>query len=158
MGVAPVKYSDFISRDSIITDLASNTKAEVIREMVETLAKTGGVPEAEVENIISAVMRREELGTTGIGQGVAVPHTKALCVERLVGMVALSKTGVEFDSLDQEKVQLLFLLVSPPDRPGEHLRALEHVTRNLRNSDFLNRLKNADSADDLWNLLNEADN
>ncbi len=152
-----MKYSDFIQRDSIITELESNAKPDVIREMVVSLAKSGGVPEAEVENIIAAVMRREDLGTTGIGQGVAVPHTKALCVEGLVGTVAISSEGVDFNSLDQEKVHLLFLLISPPDRPGEHLRALEHVTRNLKNHDFLNSLKNAESVDEVWDLLTEAD-
>ncbi|MBQ7813002.1 MAG: PTS sugar transporter subunit IIA, partial [Thermoguttaceae bacterium] len=126
-----MKFSDFILVDSIITDLKATTNEGVIREMVQSLQNAGGIPEAEYEGIVNAIMRREELGSTGIGRGIAVPHTKHISVDRLVGTVAISSEGVDFESLDCEKVNLFFLLVSPPDRPGEHLRALEHITRQL---------------------------
>jgi mannitol/fructose-specific phosphotransferase system IIA component (Ntr-type) len=111
-----------------------------------------------LESITRAIMKREELGSTGIGRGVAVPHTKHPSVSQLLGTVAVSQPGVDFDSLDGEKVQLFFLLISPPDRPGEHLRALENISRQLRNDSFCKFLKQAKSADDIWQLLVEADN
>src|SRR5262249_10233279 len=118
----------------------------------------GKIGQGEVDGIVRAIMKREELGSTGIGRGVAVPHTKHPSVSQLLGTVAVSQSGVDFDSLDGEKVQLFFLLISPPDRPGEHLRALENISRQLRNDSFCKFLKQAKSADDIWQLLVEADN
>ena len=108
--------------------------------------------------IVTAILKREELGSTGIGRGVAVPHTKHPSVDRLVGSVAISSEGVNFDSLDGEQVQLLFLLISPPDRPGDHLRALENISRQLRDDTFCRFLKQAKNAEEIWQLLDEADN
>lgn len=110
------------------------------------------------DDIVAAVMKREELGSTGIGRGVAVPHTKHQSVEKLVGTVAISEGGVDFDSLDGEKVQLFFLLVSPPDRPGDHLRALENISRQLRDDTFCRFLKQSKTPQDVQQLLEEADN
>ena len=110
------------------------------------------------DDIIKAIMKREELGSTGIGRGIAVPHTKHPSVERLIGTVGVSVSGVEFDSLDGEKVQLFFLLVSPPDRPGDHLRALENISRQLRDETFCRFLKQSRNTEDIVQLLEEADN
>lgn len=103
-------------------------------------------------------MKREELGSTGIGRGIAVPHTKHPSVDQLTGTVGISQEGVDFQSLDGEPVQLFFLLVSPPDRPGDHLRALENISRQLRDDTFCRFLKQAKSTDDVKTLLEEADN
>src|SRR5262249_31140112 len=99
---------------------------------------------------------REQLGSTGIGRGVAIPHTKHTSVERLIGTVAISKPGVGFDSVDGEPVHVLVLLVSPQDRPGDHLRALENVARSMREDGFARALRNAASRDAIWSLLDEA--
>jgi PTS system fructose-specific IIA component/PTS system nitrogen regulatory IIA component len=153
-----MKLSDFVVREAILTDLKATTKEAAIRMMVENLASSGNIKGADQEGIIAAILKREELGSTGIGKGVAVPHTKHLSVDKLVATIALSKAGVEFASLDGEDVHILFLLVSPPDRPGDHLRALENISRHLRNDNFCNFLKQAQSAQAVIELLEEADN
>lgn len=152
-----MKFSDFIQRGAIKADLTSRDKPGVIRELVEALAAAGSLQGADPENIIAAIMKREELGSTGIGRGVAVPHTKHPTVDRLVGTVGVSHDGVDFQSLDGENVHLFFLLVSPPDRPGDHLRALENISRQLRDDTFCRFLKQAKSPTDVLHLLDEAD-
>jgi mannitol/fructose-specific phosphotransferase system IIA component (Ntr-type) len=153
-----MKFSDFINVASIKADIAAHDKSAVIHELVESLATAGAINSADVNGIVAAIMKREELGSTGIGRGVAVPHTKHSSVERLVGTVGVSVEGVDFNSLDGEKVNLLFLLVSPPDRPGDHLRALENISRQLRDDTFCRFLKQARSGHDIQQLLDEADN
>jgi len=152
-----MKFSDFVNVASIRADLAADEKPAVIRELVEGLAAAGAIPAGEVSGIVAAIMKREELGSTGIGRGVAVPHTKHPSVEKLVGTVGVSLEGVDFNSLDGDKVQLFFLLVSPPDRPGDHLRALENISRQLRDDTFCRFLKQARSPRDIHQLLEEAD-
>lgn len=153
-----MKFSDFINVASIRADIGADDKPSVIRELVVSLSQAGAIAEADVPGIVAAIMKREELGSTGIGRGVAVPHTKHPSVERLVGTVGVSVEGVDFNSLDGDKVHLLFLLVSPPDRPGDHLRALENISRQLRDETFCRFLKQARSARDIQLLLEEADN
>jgi PTS system fructose-specific IIA component/PTS system nitrogen regulatory IIA component len=126
--------------------------------MVQALVEAGKVEAGECESIVKAILKREELGSTGIGRGVAVPHTKHPSVDRLVGTVAVSGEGVDFASLDGETVHLFFLLISPPDRPGDHLRALENISRQLRDDTFCRFLKQAKSGEDIQTLLDEADN
>src|SRR3954464_9759402 len=153
-----MRMSDFVVREAIVPDLAADTKEGVIREMVESLRDSGLFKGAEVDDVVRAIQKRELLGSTGIGRGVAIPHTKHASVELLVGTVGISVEGVDFNSLDGDKVHLLFLLVSPPDRPGDHLRALENISRQLRDDTFCRFLKQARTAQDIRQLLEEADN
>lgn len=153
-----MKFADFVSRKAVLADLKAFDKEGAIREMAMSLVEAGDIGEAEAEGIIKALLKREELGSTGIGRGIAVPHTKHASVDRLVGTVAVSRNGVDFASLDGEQVQLLFLLISPPDRPSDHLRALENVSRQLRDEGFCRFLKQAQSAEEILQLLDEADN
>jgi PTS system fructose-specific IIA component/PTS system nitrogen regulatory IIA component len=153
-----MKFADFINVASIKSDIGAEEKPAVIRELVQSLSNAGAIAAEQVEGIVAAIMKREDLGSTGIGRGVAVPHTKHASVERLVGTVGISSEGVDFNSLDGDKVHLLFLLVSPPDRPGDHLRALENISRQLRDETFCRFLKQARTAQDIQQLLEEADN
>ncbi|HWB13531.1 MAG TPA: PTS sugar transporter subunit IIA [Pirellulales bacterium] len=153
-----MKFADFVSREAIRAELTADDKEGVIREMVQALLAAKKIPQGEYDSIVKAIMKREELGSTGIGRGVAVPHTKHPSIDRLVGTVAISSEGVDFDSLDGERVHLFFLLISPPDRPGDHLRALENVSRQLRDETFCKFLKQAKNKEDIVQLLEEADN
>jgi len=153
-----MKFADFIQVGAIKADLAADDKEGVIRELVESLVNSGALQGEDLDGILKAIMKREELGSTGIGKGIAVPHTKHPSVSKLVGTVGVSADGVDFNSLDGEKVHLLFLLISPPDRPGDHLRALENISRQLRDDSFCRFLKQSRSGADIQQLLDEADN
>ena len=153
-----MKFADFVSTGAIRAELSARDKEGAVREIVQALVDAGDIEADEFESIVKAILKREELGSTGIGRGVAVPHTKHPSVDRLVGTVAISKEGVDFASLDGEPVQLFFLLISPPDRPGDHLRALENISRQLRDETFCRFLKQAKGPEDIRQLLEEADN
>ena len=153
-----MKFADFIVSEAVKAEINATDKHGVIREMVQSIADVGGLKKEDYEGIVKAIIKREELGSTGIGRGIAVPHTKHSGVKRLVGTVAVSGDGIEFDSLDCEKVQLFFLLISPPDCPGDHLRALEHITRQLKDDTFCRFLKQSNTKEDILSLLEEADN
>jgi mannitol/fructose-specific phosphotransferase system IIA component (Ntr-type) len=152
-----MRMSDFVVREAIIPDLKATTKEGVIREMVNGLRAVGYFKDGEPEDIVKAIIKREQLGSTGIGHHVAIPHTKHGCVDRLIGVVAVSKAGVAFDSLDGEPVNVFVMLISPQDQPGPHLRALESVSRNLRDTGFVRSLCAATTATGIWELLSEAD-
>lgn len=152
-----MKFADFVCINAIKATLSAEDKEGVIRELVASLIAAGQIQEAEQDSIVKAIMKREELGSTGIGRGVAVPHTKHPSVDRLIGTVGVSQEGIDFQSLDGEKVQLFFLLVSPPDRPGDHLRALENISRQLRDDTFCRFLKQSKSQEDIKQLLEESD-
>ncbi len=153
-----MKFADFICDQAITANVKAHDKESAILELVDSLVAANRIAEENRQGILKAIMKREELGSTGIGRGVAVPHTKHPSVDRLVGTVGVSAEGVDFDSLDGEKVQLFFLLISPPDRPGDHLRALENISRQLREETFCRFLKQAKSTGDIQQLLEESDN
>ena len=150
-----MRMTDFVVRDAIIPELTAINKEAAIREMVGSLGVVGFFKAGDTEEVIKAILKRELLGSTGIGRSVAIPHTKHQCVERLIGTVALSRPGVSFDSLDGEPVHVFVLLVSPQDRPGDHLRALENVSRVLRDDAFVRSLRQAKTREEVWALLSE---
>ncbi len=125
--------------------------------MVASLREAGCIGADDEENIVAAILKREELGSTGIGRGIAVPHTKHPSVDSIFATIALAKSGVDFQSLDGENVYILFLLISPPDRPGDHLRGLESISRHLKNDNFCSFLRQSQTQDDVMGLLREAD-
>ncbi|MEZ6095585.1 MAG: PTS sugar transporter subunit IIA [Pirellulaceae bacterium] len=153
-----MKFCNFVKSEAIKVDLVAKDKEAVIRELVGSLTDNGQLKSDEQENIIQAILKREELGSTGIGRGIAVPHTKHPSVNEPVGTIGISQEGVDFQSLDGEKVQLFFMLISPPDRPGDHLRALENISKQLQDDMFCRFLKQSKTADDVKQILEEADN
>jgi PTS system nitrogen regulatory IIA component len=153
-----MKLTEFVVNEAIIADLQADSKEAAIRAMVGSLKDAGAIPADDEESIVAAILKREELGSTGIGNGVAVPHTKHPSVDKLVATVAIAGGGVDFASLDGEDVFILFLLVSPPDRPGDHLRGLENISRHLRDQTFCNFLRQSNTREQVIELLEEADN
>ena len=136
-----MKFSDFVKTEAIKAELTATDKEGVVRELVTCLVESAQIGADEQEGIVQAILKREELGSTGIGRGIAVPHTKHPCVKKPVGTVGVSPTGVEFQSLDGEQVQLFFMLISPPDQPNDHLRALENISKQLQDETFCRFLK-----------------
>ena len=165
-----MRLTNFLVKDAIIPALGVSSrdvdardsaavkrvKESVIREMVTALHKSGFFKGANLEDIVSAVMRREQLGTTGIGRNIAIPHSRHGSVDRLIGNLAIAPDGLPFDSLDGEPVYVFVLLVSPQDRPGDHLRSLEAVVRAMRSEEFVKQLRACKTQDDVWNLLDAA--
>lgn len=152
-----MKLSDFVVPGAINVDLQATKKEDAIREIVAGLRDAGQIAESDYESVVRAILSREELGSTGIGQGVAVPHTRHPSASKLVGTVALSRQGVDFAALDGDPVDIFFLLVSPPNQPGDHLRALENISRHLKDEKFVNFLRQAKTRENVVDLLEESD-
>jgi nitrogen PTS system EIIA component len=148
--------TDFVVREAIVPALAATTKESAIREIVDSLRATGYVGTDVADDVVRAILKREQLGSTGIGRGIAIPHAKHASVDRLTGTVALSHGGVAFDSIDGEPVYVYVLLISPQDRPGDHLRALENVVRAMRDDAFVRSLRDATTREEVWKLLDES--
>lgn len=152
-----IRITDFVVKEAIIPGVKATTKEAVVRELVSSLKTTGKVTEADEENIVKAIMRREQLGSTGIGRGVAIPHAKHESVGKLIGSIGLAPAGIPFESLDNDPVNIFVMLLYAPERPGEHLRALEAVSRLLRDEKFCQSLLKCTTRDEIWRLLSEAD-
>ena len=143
---------------AIVPRLKSAQRDDVIGELVDALIASGAAAPKLREELVRSVLERERRGSTGFGRGVAVPHVKHKSVRTMAAAVGLSDKGVEFNSLDQQPVYSVFLLLSPEDRPEEHLHAMEVIFKNLSKDTFRRFLRQAATADDVRNLLDEADN
>jgi len=149
---------DFLDERAVTVALkAHDDKEQVIRELVELLAKAGTIKERDVSKLVQILMKRESLGSTGIGQGVAIPHGKSDCVSRLIGAFGVSKAGVNFDALDGEPVGLFFLLVAPEDSAGPHLKALARISRLLKDKHFRDKLRAAKDEKELIRIIRDED-
>lgn len=125
-----MKIMDFLNKDAITVNLKATQKEEVIRELVNLLSKAQ--PIKDKEGLIKTLMDREALGSTGIGQGIGIPHAKSNAVKELTSALGISHPGIDFDSLDGEPTQIFFLLVAPEDAAGPHLKALATISRMLK--------------------------
>jgi PTS system fructose-specific IIA component/PTS system nitrogen regulatory IIA component len=152
-----MRLLDFICTEAILPDASAETARDAIREMVDALAEAGAVPARHRRLFLDAVMRRERKGTTAFGGGVAIPHAKHEKVEGVVGVVARSAVGLDFKALDGQPVHLMFLLLSNPDCPEAHLKAMEHVFRSVNNENLRRFMCQATTQRELVDLLREAD-
>ena len=152
-----MKIMDFLNKKAITTDLKAKDKKGSIKELVELLARSGEVKPKDKESLVKILFDRERLGSTGIGQGVGIPHGKSSNVKKLIGAVGISKPGVEFDSLDGEPAHIFFLLIAPQESAGPHLKALARISRLLKDKYFRDMLKNAPDAKELIRIISRED-
>ncbi len=152
-----VKLVELVDARAVVAELESQERGSAIRELVRGLAESGAVAADQVENIVKLVLTRERRGTTGIGKGVAVPHAKVPGLSRVAVAVGRSSRGIDFSSLDGEPVFAIFLIVSPEERPEEHLRAVDLIFSHLTQERFRKFLRQASSAAKIYELLKEAD-
>ena len=136
-----MKIIDFLCPEAIIIDLKAKDKKEAITEIVEMLKKMNKIK--NTSEVIDTLLQREKLGSTGIGQGVAIPHSKVDSVNKLVGALGISHKGINFDALDNATVHLIFLLICPLGNSGEHLQAIASVSRLFKNKSVRNAILNA---------------
>lgn len=152
-----MKITDFLSKKAIITDIKSTKKEDVIKELADALINAGEIEKRDRNKLIEALMAREALGSTAIGQGVAIPHAKCDSVTKLVAAFGLSKKGVDFDSLDGEPAYIFFLLVAPQDSAGPHLKALARISRLLKDKYFRDSLRACTDAESIINIIARED-
>jgi fructose-specific phosphotransferase system IIA component len=152
-----MKIMDFLSKKAIILDIKATKKEEVIKELVEALINAGDIEKRHRNKLIDALMARESLGSTAIGQGIAMPHAKSDSVEKLIAAFALSKKGVDFDSLDGEPAYIFFLLVAPQDSAGPHLKALARISRLLKDKYFRDSLKASNDDKTVIKIISQED-
>ncbi len=139
-----MQVMEFLSKKAILANIQSSKKEDVIRELVDALIAAGDIEKRYRNKLIESLMAREALGSTAIGQGIAIPHAKSDCVEKLTAAFGLSKKGVDFDSLDGELAYIFFLLVAPQDSAGPHLKALARISRLLKDKYFRDTLRNCE--------------
>ena len=152
-----MRMMEFLSRKAIIMDIKSSKKDEVIRELVDALIDCGDIDKRHRSRIVESLIARELLGSTAIGQGVAIPHTKCDCVAKLIAAFGLSKKGIDFDSLDGELVNIFFLLVAPQDSAGPHLKALARISRLLKDKYFRDSLLACENEDAVIRIISQED-
>lgn len=152
-----MKITEFLSKDAITTDLKGTKKEEVLRELVDLLISSKEIEKKDRERVVESLLARESLGSTAIGQGIAIPHTKCDCVKKLVASIGLSKNGVDFDSLDGEPVHIFLLLLAPIDSAGPHLKALARISRALKDKYFRENLKQAKDKATVLSIIQQED-
>jgi nitrogen PTS system EIIA component len=144
--------ADLLQQDAIIPALKVNSKKQLLQELAAKAAKLTGVPEREIFDVI---LQRERLGSTGVGHGIAIPHGKLGSIGTIKGLFARLETPVDFEALDDEPVDLVFLLLAPEGAGADHLKALSRIARVLRDQDLVAKLRATDSASAIYAFLNE---
>jgi PTS system nitrogen regulatory IIA component len=150
-----MKIMDILARDAVILDLAAHTKREGLAEMAGRLAKAE--PDLDAERLLEVLLEREKLQSTGIGEGVAIPHGKLPGLSRLVASFARSRPGLDFESIDGQPTRLFFLLVVPEHSGGQHLKALARISRFFRDEAFRKRLLEAEDVEGVCRAIEEED-
>lgn len=150
-----MKFSELINKNYIIPDFEGSTKKQILEELVEALAANKG--EIDKAELLNALLEREKLGSTGIGDGVAIPHGKLNGLDNIILLFGKSGQGVDFDAIDGKPVCLVFLLVAPADSAGLHLKALARLSRMLREKEFKNSLLMSSDAETLLKIIIDKD-
>jgi PTS system nitrogen regulatory IIA component len=150
-----MKIMDILVKDALILNLGVRTKRDVLGEMSAALAKVE--PQIEAGRLLEVLLEREELQSTGIGEGVAIPHGKMAGLDRLVASFARSSEGVEFESIDGQLTHHFFLLVVPEHSGGQYLKALARISRFFRDASFRQRLTDSETLEDVLHTIEDED-
>jgi PTS system nitrogen regulatory IIA component len=150
-----MKIMEILVKESVILDLGVRTKREVLMEMAASLAKVE--PQIEADRLLDVLMEREALQSTGIGEGVAIPHGKLPGLQRLVASFARSRAGVDFESIDGQPTHHFFLLVVPEHSGGQYLKALARISRFFRDPAFRQNLAEGEALEDVIRAIEEED-
>lgn len=142
--------SDLIAADAVIPALKANSKKQILQMVSEKAAEFTGLPERE---IFDTLLQRERLGSTGVGNGIAIPHGKLPGIKKITGVFARLETPVDFEALDDQPVDLVFLLLAPEGAGADHLKALSRIARLLRNHDIVSKIRGTDDAAAIYTCL-----
>jgi PTS system nitrogen regulatory IIA component len=148
-----MRISDILQVDAIEADLKAKGKQEVLAELVDTLLKVE--TRLDRDEVVKVLLEREKLGSTGIGDGIAIPHGKLKGLKDLIICFGRSRTGVEFDSMDGKPVHLFFLLIAPEESIGIHLKTLARISKLLKDSMVRQRLLEASTAEEFFSIIAE---
>jgi PTS system nitrogen regulatory IIA component len=146
-----MKISEILDKRAVKMGMQATEKEEALKELVGVLAQVEDI--GDPKGIVKTLIERENLGSTGIGQGIAIPHGKTDKVKRLVAVLGISKNGVNFDALDGEAVYIFFLLVAPKSTAGPHLKALAQISRLLRDSYFCELIRRCKTEQEVFDLI-----
>ena len=152
-----MKLRDFIVREAVIADLSAKTRDEAITELVRSLSKHGALDESAVDEVVAALIKREQNGTTGFGKGVAVPHVKHAKVKKMAGTLGQTASGIDFNAVDHKPVHSIALLLSPDNSPQVHLQAMNCVFTFLQKDLSRKFLKQAGTREKILEVLDDAD-
>jgi len=149
-----VKVTNYINKNCIICDLRAESKEEVLRKLAVKAVELR--PELDLEKIIEVLVEREQLGTTGIGNGIAIPHGKLIELDKIIIVFGRSPEGVPFEAADNKPVHIIFLILAPEGAATTYLKILAQVSRLVKSPDVRQRLLEADTADKIVQVINEA--
>ncbi|MBT8485952.1 MAG: PTS sugar transporter subunit IIA [Phycisphaerales bacterium] len=152
-----MKLREIVIEEAILPKLAATERDAAISEIVDALVDGGAVTPELRDEFVKLIVKREKRGSTGFGHGVAVPHVKHPAITKMVVAIGISAGGVEFNALDKQPVYSIFLLLSPEDKPEDHLDAMEAIFGNLSHETFRRFLRQAETKDHVLTLLAEAD-
>jgi nitrogen PTS system EIIA component len=150
-----MKMGEILQESCVVADLKGRTKKEVLLELINALKDAGLVE--DVEKAVGVVLEREKLGSTGIGDGVAIPHGKMKGLGNILCAFGKSKEGLDFDAVDSKPVHIFFLLLAPEDSASLHLKTLSRISKLLRDPSFRKRLVELTSSRDIYNAIIEED-
>jgi PTS system nitrogen regulatory IIA component len=152
-----VKFTDFIGKKAIIPVLKATDKKGVIQELVQAARKSAEGERFVVTEIVDAIVQREKIGSTGIGGGVGVPHAKLNGIKNVIGAFGRVAHPIDFSAVDGEKVSLIFLILSPPAKGDDYLKALQKVMLALKKPNFIRFLKGAKTGKEIEEIFREAE-
>ena len=141
-----------LHQNAIIPAMRANSKKQLLQELAAKASKITGLPEREIFDVI---LQRERLGSTGVGNGIAIPHGKLNNLPSIIGIFARLETPVDFEALDDQPVDLVFLLLAPEGAGADHLKALSRIARVLRDQDIVAKIRSSDSASAIYTLLDD---